>query len=102
MLLIIIRLNNQEKKGLMFSVLFSYICRFRRSNRSEEYSAAEMITRDCINGTWLQQTQFEETTNYSTLVKEFSKARDIDDNREQAISFEADLMIYNQTKYVNL
>ena len=57
-----------------------------------------MITRDCINGTWLQETQFEETTNYSTLVKVFAKARDIEDNRENAISFEGDLMIYNQTK----
>ena len=57
-----------------------------------------MITRDCINGTWFKHTQFEEETNYSTVVKEFANARDIKDNREEAISFEAELMIYNQTK----
>ena len=82
----------------MSSLLFTYVCRFSRSNRTEELSSVDMITRDCINGTWLKQTQFEENTNYSTLVKGFAKARDIEDNRERAISFEADLMIYNQTK----
>ena len=57
-----------------------------------------MITRDCINGTWFDDQHFTETTHYAELVEEFAKARDVEENRERAISFEADLMIYNRTK----
>ena len=57
-----------------------------------------MTTRDCVNGTWFERGHFEESTTYSELVTEFAKAREIEENRENAISFEADLMIYNRTK----
>ena len=57
-----------------------------------------MTTRDCVNGTWFKEGHFEDKTYYAELVTEFANAREIEDNREQAISFEADLMIYNRTK----
>ena len=68
---------------------------FLRGNDSSSFA---MTTRDCVNGTWFERGHFEESTTYSELVTEFAKAREIEENRENAISFEADLMIYNRTK----
>lgn len=59
---------------------------------------ANMITKDCINGTWFSDKHFDNETSYAELVEEFAEAREIEENREKAISFEADLMIYNRTK----
>ena len=72
--------------------------RINSSNPSEEHPDANMITKDCINGTWFSDKHFEEKTYYAELVEEFAKGREIEENRENAISFEADLMIYNRTK----
>ena len=66
--------------------------------RGNETSPHQIVTKDCINGTWFPKRHFEEMTNYSTLIKEFGKAREIKANREQRIHYEADLIIYNRTK----
>ena len=72
--------------------------RINSSNPSIEHPGVNMITKDCINGTWFNEDHFDKTTYYAELVEEFAMAREIEENRENAISFEADLMIYNRTK----
>ena len=62
-------------------------------------STRRLITKDCINGTWFPEGHFESSTNYSHLINEFRKSREIEENRVKSIKMEADLVIYNRTKY---
>ena len=58
-----------------------------------------MVTKDCINGTWFPKGHFGRTANYSDLIDELGEMRENKKSREPKIHLEAELMIYNRTKY---
>ena len=58
-------------------------------------------TEDCVNGTWFPNDFNGGSTNYSHLLAELGKRREIEKYREETIHYEEDITIFNRTKYVN-
>ena len=56
-------------------------------------------TLDCVNGTWFENDFNGGSTNYSFLTKELARRREIAEYREETISYEPDITIFNKTKY---
>ena len=55
-------------------------------------------TEDCVNGTWFPNNFNGGSTNYSFLTAELAKRREIPEYREETISYEPDITIFNKTK----
>ena len=66
--------------------------------RGNETSPHQMVTKDCINGTWFPRGHFGRTAGYSDLIDELGEMRENKESREPKIHLEAELMIYNRTK----
>ena len=66
--------------------------------RGNETSPHQMVTKDCINGTWFPKGHFGRTAGYSDLIDELGEMRENKESREPKIHLEAELMIYNRTK----
>ena len=59
----------------------------------------EIVASDCVNGTWLSNDFNGGITNYSYLSFEYHQKRENPDFREDEISYEQDIMIFeNKTK----
>ena len=55
-------------------------------------------TEDCVNGTWFPNNFNGGSTNYSFLTAELAKRREMAEYREETISYEPDITIFNKTK----
>lgn len=66
--------------------------------KGNETSPHQMVTKDCINGTWFPKGHFGRTAGYSDLIDELGEMRENKESREPKIHLEAELMIYNRTK----
>ena len=64
---------------------------------AEEYGHS-LITKDCVNGTWLPNNFNGGFVNYSHLMKVYGERREQEQFRELQIAYEPDITIYNQTK----
>ena len=60
----------------------------------------ELQTEDCVNGTWFPNDFNGGSTNYSYLMAQLAKRREMEEHREQYISYEPEITIFNKTKYV--
>ena len=60
----------------------------------------DLQTEDCVNGTWFPNDFNGGSTNYSFLTAELARRREIEKYREETISYEPDITIFNKTKYV--
>ena len=59
----------------------------------------EIITSDCVNGTWMPDDFNGGLTNYSYLSSEYNRTRQDPDFRAKEISYEEDIMLFeNRTK----
>ena len=63
-----------------------------------EESSHSLITKDCVNGTWLPDNFNGGSVNYSHLMKVYGERREQERFRELQIAYEPDITIYNQTK----
>ena len=68
------------------------------TNVTMDHEAGTMVTEDCVNGTWFEGTFNEGATNYSHLTKVYWEEREKLETRESGISYEQDIIIYNETK----
>lgn len=68
------------------------------SNVTIDHEAKSMITRDCVNGTWVPDSFNGGQTNYSYMMKEYGRMREDPDFRAEEVSYELDITIYNETK----
>ena len=68
------------------------------SNVTFDVEARSMISRDCVNGTWFPNDFNGGWTNYSHLLAELGKRREIEKYREETIHYEQDITIFNRTK----
>ena len=68
--------------------------------RGTESGPDSIIAKDCVNGTWFSDQHFkpDRKSNYSHLINEFAKRREVKEDREEQIDFEMDIIIYNRTK----
>ena len=68
------------------------------SNVTIDHEARSIITRDCVNGTWFPDDFNGGTTNYSYMSLEYARLRELQEYREPEISYERDIVIFNETK----
>ena len=68
------------------------------SNVTFDEEANSLITRDCVNDTWMESDYNFGQTNYSHLMKHYSERREDPQYRAKEIDFEPDIIIYNRTK----
>nr|XP_040567981.1 uncharacterized protein LOC121117603 [Lepeophtheirus salmonis] len=68
------------------------------TNISIDRESNMMITRDCVNGTWLEDNYNGGKVNYSQLVNEYSFRREIFEHRAHHIEYEPDITFLNRTK----
>jgi len=58
----------------------------------------QLQTEDCVNGTWFPNDFNGGSTNYSFLTRELARRRELAEYREETISYEPDITIFNKTK----
>lgn len=68
------------------------------SNITIDMESSSMITRDCVNGTWMATPFNGGKTNYSDLTLIYGSEREDPRWRVEEISFEEDIIIFNSTK----
>ncbi len=68
------------------------------SNVTIDHDGKSMITRDCVNGTWFPEKFNGGKTNFSDLMGKYGAMREDPDFRASEISYERDIVIFNQTK----
>lgn len=68
------------------------------SNVTIDYEAKSMITRDCVNGTWIPDNFNGGQTNYTFMMAEYNRYREDPSVRATEISYEEDITIFNATK----
>ena len=69
------------------------------SDVNVDKETGEIMASDCVNGTWLTNDFNGGITNYSYLSFEYHQKRENPDFREDEISYEQDIMIFeNKTK----
>ena len=71
------------------------------TNITFDEEGQSMITRDCVNGTWMEDNYNGGKTNYSYLMKHYGERREDEEFRAVEIDYEQDITIYNRTKYVS-
>ena len=62
----------------------------------------QLQTEDCVNGTWFPNDFNGGSTNYSFLQAELARRREQAEYREETISYEPDITIFNKTRSVVL
>ena len=60
--------------------------------------AGEIITDDCVNGTWMDSNFNGGRTNYSYLMDQYAVLRDDPGYQAKDISNEQEITIYNNTR----
>lgn len=68
------------------------------TNVTIDYDAQQIISQDCVNGTWFGKDFNGGQTNYSHLTEEYFNQRDDEDLRVQGIDYEQDIIIIPRTK----
>jgi len=68
------------------------------SNVTIDKETNSIVTRDCVNGTWLPDNFNGGTANYSYMSLEYGRLREDPDFRVEEISYEQDITIFNRTK----
>lgn len=73
------------------------------SNVTIDYETGSMITRDCVNGTWMETDFNGGYTNYSYMMKVYGEQREDPRYRAAEISYEqVGLLLYYIQKYSNV
>ena len=76
----------------------NYQCYYRDAPGRDSGYGHSLITKDCLNGTWLPNNFNGGFTNYSYLMQVYGERREEEQYRESNIAYEPDITIYNQTK----